>query len=137
MFLILFFTDSSQNSSSSWKKRQSQCSATRVQSLHAGFSARARVPRVLACNLQFFENPTRARESVMLVNFDAEWPYGWMWRPFAWRALIGPSHDASLNIHEETFSHWINKFLFYLFFQNFTWRWRQRVNFIKSWMTEN
>ena len=36
-------------------------------------SARA---RVRACNLLIFDNPARARESVMLVNFDNEWLYG-------------------------------------------------------------
>ena len=38
-----------------------QCSATRVQSQHAGFSARAHVARVLACNLIIVKNPARAR----------------------------------------------------------------------------
>ena len=43
-----------------------QCSATRVQSQHAGFSARARFARVLACNLLIFKNLARARRARVL-----------------------------------------------------------------------
>ena len=47
-------------------KDHSQCSATRVQSKHAGFSARARIARVLACNLLIFKNPAQARRARVL-----------------------------------------------------------------------
>ena len=43
-----------------------QGSATRVQSQHAGFSARTRFARVLACNLLIFKNPARARRARVL-----------------------------------------------------------------------
>ena len=43
------------------EEHSNQCSATRVRSQHTGFSARARIARVLACNLLIFENPARAR----------------------------------------------------------------------------
>ena len=48
------------------KTISSQRSATRVQSQHAGFSARARFARVLACNLLIFKNPARARRARVL-----------------------------------------------------------------------
>ena len=43
-----------------------KCSTTRMQSQHAGFSARARFARVLACNLLIFKNPARARRARVL-----------------------------------------------------------------------
>ena len=45
-----------------------QCSATRVQSQLAGFSAPARIARVMAYNLLIFEKPGRAREALRAMH---------------------------------------------------------------------
>ena len=46
-----------------------QCSATRMKSQHAGYSARARIARVLACNWLIFKNLARARRARVRTRF--------------------------------------------------------------------